>query len=592
MARHLIAGAALVFAYAILRGLSIGFWMPVVGASSGHDTPPRALPVPLLFWALIAIYVWWSSRSGLRGLASGGLLAFFVEAMFALGEFWTLSDLGGLNRVQVLYVRTASLVLFSAAGGAAAIVVSRSPFYAPLAVAVAAVSAWLLSRLDLVPVIAALGGAALGVRWRDIPWPTRVPVPSWTYPLAIFFFAFGLRAALALSVWRTIGSDYPLHAMSGPQYDQRALAIATATPMSLDEQLVGFNGYVVLLGALYALIGRNFLAIGLLQALLGATLTLTSYVLARRLAGNLVATLTAVLVAGDSLLIATAADLGREALGVPLFLAALALVSHARPRILTPKGLPLAAGTGAVVGAAAVASPAAAGMIVVLGAWIWWCARQAFASRAMAAAASTAFSLAALFVLGVFAMYRANYPGAGDFGQAFHYAWAFVSPWSERLGRVLTFGDLWELVLTRPGELLTAELVSLPFNADGLLFTAVFNRFDLFFLAARSPFAAVLEVYFLAAVLLGFVVITVSRSFPLPERVLVLLVLLYMVVINVLVFSSFMATRYRAPYDALFLLAAVCGVLWARARAGGQQWPAALPRAEGLPEETDRRAAS
>lgn len=63
--------------------------------------------------------------------------------------------------------------------------------------------------------------------------------------------------------------------------------------MQAYEALVFFNGYLVTLAAAYAAVGRAFLFIGLVQAVLGTLAVVGAYVVASRMAGRAVGLLTA-----------------------------------------------------------------------------------------------------------------------------------------------------------------------------------------------------------------------------------------------------------------------------------------------------------
>lgn len=263
----------------------------------------------------------------------------------------------------------------------------------------------------------------------------------------------------------------------------------------------------------------------------------------------------------------SSANIGREAVGIPLLAATLVLLLALADRVGSARAVLWSCLAGLSNGALTVYSPALLGLGPLSAVWIVGAARDAGTSWRRSLGLAAAFAIASSVAIGGFHLYRANYPGSESFANAFFFGWAFTPPWDERLGQRLNFDLLMGLLRERPLEVLHAEIESVAPNADGLLFRSTFNRFDPVFLVGRTPFALTLEVYFLVAILCGMLISAFTRRLARPHAGLLALILIHLIVVNIVIFSSWQTFRYRAPYDLAFLFCASLGLWWVVGRA-------------------------
>jgi hypothetical protein len=137
--------------------------------------------------------------------------------------------------------------------------------------------------------------------------------------VAVFVGAFVVRLAYTLRVMTN--PNYVETGGDGAFYD--AIAWSMAQGLGVPEHYArGYplylHGYAWFVGAVYALFGRNYLALCVVQSLLGAAACVLAYGIAKRVFGMTVARLTAALSAASFALTFAAAALGHQALDIVL----------------------------------------------------------------------------------------------------------------------------------------------------------------------------------------------------------------------------------------------------------------------------------
>jgi len=148
---------------------------------------------------------------------------------------------------------------------------------------------------------------------------------------AIFLFAFVVRIAFSLTLIAKTGEEYPLASDDGDSYSAIAESIMNSPKDTL--KIVAAQDwppvYLVFLGTIYLLFGRNFYIVVIIQSLLGASIAVFSYILARKIFNETTGIIAGLLVALSQPLIFVSAILGTEALYVPLVILAIFVASEA-----------------------------------------------------------------------------------------------------------------------------------------------------------------------------------------------------------------------------------------------------------------------
>lgn len=561
----MILGALVIGIAAALPVVGYLFSVPIaLGWSFVDHTPPRTLQIPVLLWTGIAAYVLVILRARPFGLA---VVQIFALAA-ALDMLWPLATLRGeaafsvLPTVHSMYVRAAAMfALASLAAISTAALFARTTFLYPLLVAVVVVGARSATQLDLWTVLPLLLGGVVGVPAVRSRW--QIPVPASGHAgalLALLLVTVVIRMAFIVVVLRTHGLDLPLTSDDGPSYDENAWLIASGLDAEVPKTAFYFNIYVVLVAAVYAVLGHSFIGLGLIQAFLAAIAGLCVYLIAARVVDRGVALAAAAFMALDGILISLSASIGTEALAVPLLCIALLTLVLLSGGVSPRRTLVLAGIAGGLLGLIGVTRDVMLGLPIVLVPWLaWTVARRAGPRRAVGAVA--VFILAAGFAYLPFSLYR----------DRFSFAQSYLVPVAYQLGhdeleamgispRVGVAGSI-AVVVDRPVEVAAAVWRESWRKFDMLFFATTFGTFDPTFLVQRTAFARTAELYFLLVLVFGLALLTFRRSIPIASRVVLLALPAYGVLAHVLLFHANAATRYRALYDPVFAIAFGLGVM-------------------------------
>lgn len=323
----------------LILGAEVWLWqgglvrlhIPLAGAAG--------FPIPILYWMAVILYgAWGGARVRVPGHSRWRRtiqLGFFLHLLMLMAHLvWSVHQSPQhYSSLYIWYLRYWQLIWAAAlAFGAAALIgrasdqrdvtfdpVSSQGFWWPLAVGY--VMFWLLS-LTAAPLVA-LGSTAIGMGlWaanrdkhlkgfgrRAVQFLQREPVLL----TGVFFIALALRVFYILRVMTSpayldTGSD-------GRMYD----ALAWAYLQGVEDPRWGpchVPGYVRFLSLCYAVVGRNYFWVCVIQAAFGAVACLLLYDVVRRLIGVRAAQIATLFGAVDFLMVFSAAGLGHQAMDI------------------------------------------------------------------------------------------------------------------------------------------------------------------------------------------------------------------------------------------------------------------------------------
>lgn len=572
----LVIGTILVGAIGAIPTLSaIGSFHWVVGWSFEYHTPPRTIVFPLLFWIVVAGYVavlrGGDGTSPATAVARAFGLVATVEITRSLVPLRAEASAVDLQGVYALYVRLAELLLFVSIGAISALGAVRwRPWVMPVTVAAAITLGRLAIERDVINAAALITGAVIVGFAARTGW--RVPLPAdparrWAL-VAILVMLVAVRMLFVVVLLRAHGLDYPLATDDGPSYDDNAWRLATGLGAEVPANAFYFNIYVVLLAGLYAIVGHSFLIAGFVQACLAAGSAWCMFWIGRRLTGAAVGAIAALAMAVNSVLIELAAGIGTEALAIPLLTAAMALLVWLIGLRGRSRRISAAFGAGAMLGLIGVTRDVMLGLPVFLTPWIVWAlARSGIRAR-------TVVAITAIFLVGAvlaylpFSLYRDRFNFANSYLVPVAYSLGHAELNKLGIGPTFGVGPSLAVIAAHPADAIGAVVRESWEKLDMLMLSSTFGSFDPTFLVQRSQYAAVVEAYFLVAVLFGILLLVARRSLNPEIRVLLLLLPAYGIVAHVILFHANAAFRYRALYDPVFAIALGLAVvtIWRAAR--------------------------
>lgn len=544
-------------------------------------TPSRSLPLPVAYWAAIALYAWWIARRRPIGAAATFALLFLCAGAVAVsGPLVTLrSDplLASLPAAYGIYAKLVTLALLAGLGALAAHAVRvREELLYPTAGAAVIAAARLLSPLDPLGLAALAGGATAVLAFRG-RLPAIRPPSRWELVtlVAILVVAVGARMLLVTSFSNAHGLDFAATSDDGPSYDDISWMFATGRAGEVPKDHYFYNAYILFLSPLFAIAGHSFLFVGFVQALLGAVTAWATYWLARRLAGPPVALVAAAVVAIDGLLIEMSASIGTEAVAVPFLVVTLVLLVRGQELSSTRSRLLLVAAAGALLGLSAATRDVMVGLPVFLAPWVAWATWRRKRSVPAAAVATALLFACVIAVWLPFSIYRQRFALTTEYTAPVAYSLGHEE--LERLGISVRagIGPSLAVVAARPGDVAGAFAHEMWSKWDRLFFSTSYGTFDPTYLVQSSLYARTLEVYFLVALGAGVVLLARRRTAALETRVLLLSLPLYAIAAHVVLFHANAAGRYRSPYDIVFAVA----FAFAAVQGGALVWRRLAPSA-------------
>jgi hypothetical protein len=331
-----IAGASALVAWA--------FYVVVLAPATFHVTVPTVhwpstFVIPAGYWGAVLAYALIHARrfplswteTAVRMTRAGVVLHLILLLTTLVPRLDDAAAFGA--RAYAVYTR---MVYMAAAAALTAWIwgtrrntwtVDRAPFAWPVLLGAGLCLPLWVHALPVWTVGGMAAATALIVLRSRAPWLLHGATRIWArlagnerlVLVAVLVGAFVLRLAYTLRVMTN--PNYVETGGDGAFYD--AIAWSMAQGLGVPEHHgrgypLYLHGYTWFVGAVYALFGRNYLALCVVQSLLGAAACVLAYAIAKRVFGITVARLTATLSAASFALTFAAAALGHQALDIVL----------------------------------------------------------------------------------------------------------------------------------------------------------------------------------------------------------------------------------------------------------------------------------
>lgn len=327
--------AGVIFAVAALA-LVLGFpgrgELVFTSLSSGANE----VRVPIAYWLLAA--AWLAVVSRLAGVPVSALapravvVAFVTHAVILLADFTGLLNDGSgfATPLYQAYARAFCATALAGAVAGATVIAARphsltAALSAPALPAAAALAAGLL-RTDPVPAVAAIAAGLLMARQSRVMIAAASTMRARLagdrgFVAAIFLAALLLRLLYLQRVMSNPG--YLETGADGPVYDELAWSIAQGRGIraSFTERFpLLLLGYVWFVSVIYRIVGHSYLAVGIVQGIIGSAACVVFYRVAQELFGQAVARTAACFAVISFPLLFAAAAIGHQAIDVFLTL--------------------------------------------------------------------------------------------------------------------------------------------------------------------------------------------------------------------------------------------------------------------------------
>ncbi len=289
-------------------GLPLHLWLLLTAAGLQAARDPGFFDNPVYFWYFRAVFL---GASALLAIFCGALSRRLLQGRWRLE--WTLAPL--------LLALAATLVEMLACGDPAELA-------SAVVLAIGAVAGWRWSG-------AVWSAPALALAWLE----ARPGRSQAVFLLLVGMLTFALVFAANANLVRSLGSQFPLASDDGDWYDLYAGKMATGQPIP-DRGAVETTwyyrppGYPFMVAWTYWLFGHRYLAIGLVQGLVGAVVACLTYWLGKLCWSPAVGALAALLVALSGTINSVLSTLRSEGLYILLstaFVLTLVLYSRAVP---------------------------------------------------------------------------------------------------------------------------------------------------------------------------------------------------------------------------------------------------------------------
>ena len=551
-------------------GGGIRLYIPLAGA--------EGLPLPLFYWAGVAVYAWTYGRlfrlSSAKQWRRGVWLGFSLHllALTAHLAWYVAHDLH--VELSRWYLGYWSLVWGSVlAGGIVAgewwmsrWVRARTAdpwlFFLPL---IGGYLAVLRSGVDVPRIVVASAVAAgiVGLIARRAGLLSRVGsrLRAWLEDDRVFLalvcgYALAFRLFYASRIIHM--PDFLQTGSDGPMYDALAWSLRTGEPLQHGAPWAHswFSpGYVRFLAGLYWLAGRNYFFVCAVQSVLGALACWLAYDVGRRLFGRAVARITAVFAAANFSMIFAAVAIGHQALDLVLTLLVVwCLLRHLEHPAQGSGRMVL---IGLLLGFAAATREGNAVFWLFLVGWWLVMVRWKIGWR-LAAVQAAALSLGTVVVLLPFL--RGSESGILD---RIGWQWFFrqyssvpintwFNPWRDPAGAWALFREQPLNVTVKVAEAIVGNFTAMFLNQD-------YGNFDPIFLVRWSPFFYGMWTYAYGLAFLGAALV-LRQAVHAPLERLGWWLIIVLLVSRTLVHLFFEAAyRHRTPLEPYLILLAAYG---------------------------------
>lgn len=571
-----------------------------------ESTGANEIVLPLGYWGAAALWGWLSIRAfGVpvtRGLGAAVAIAFAFHVLLLTAAFARLlPDAAAFSSgFYHLYARLfCSLILAGAAWRSVRILRQSSrQVMSPFALELPIVAGTLVLLTVLIrhDAIVATGGLVLAFALVLLE-ALRARLPfgearlfahlienERLFLLMLFLGAVTLRILYLQRVMTNPG--YVATGGDGEVYDTLAWSIATGNGVPAtfrDGYPLLLLGYVWLVGAVYAIAGHSYLAIGVVQSVLGAAACLLLYAIGKSLFGATAARIAAMFTAVSFSLIFAAAAIGHQAVDVFLTMLLAWLLIRTTDRPDHEHGLARWIGIGLVVGCAIAVRETNAFVLFFVLCWMAIVLRHTISPsriRAMAAVSAAVAAVLLPLMLPTFSTadgrlrlrqhFDRLYQGQGD---AVRTRKDLVGPLEDPQAAFVQFRS-------QPGVVAGTLVRAMAHNFALQFFTQPFGGFDLVFLAKGSAYYYGQWVYAYALACAGLV-IAVRQAAAGGVRamgvVLMIGVIAFRTIPHLLLESHY---RHRVPIEPfLILLASVAAAGLMRSIRAWHTAPSLLPEA-------------
>jgi len=602
----------------IIMKLSAGFvfFLAFLALSkSGFENPIqiklifRHITVPLYQWILIFGFlgIWkiiskepWA-KIIVNGLAFGLITCLYFPLLDTLKQVW-----GGapLSRIYVLYINGFSFCISSLLLFWGAFIVrstklvsnteeksffSNILFFPVLLLGVYGICFYFLSGhaalsaalvcllvfsffiLGQKTLIAKVSGAALKIK-------AKLSDPK-TLCLLIFVFALIMRLIFLSNLLSIEGDSYPLASDDGDAYNywgQRGSADFLLYFSEAPHQFMIF--YAMMLSLIYSIFGHSYIAVGVIQSVIGALLCVFVFILAYRVTGKrFIAVLAALGVAINSPLILLATTINTEALYLPLLTAfVLALLFYLKTG--NDKRAPfLISFAGLILGLAVVVRELALGIFALALLWVLVWGR-AYVDKKVVRRIRDGVLLFVFMLIPIFPITYTNYANTGEFCLLYKrnaISWKLGSAWGEEL--VPSNKGLVEIgiidpasaplksiaaAVTSPGQTIRELALIVPRRMRNFFFWSNFGTFDPVFLINNSIFpnkyASSLEFYTILLFFASILMFLLSRLESALKGLVLMIVVYYTMFHGILYLSQ--GARYRSPIEPFMAIVVSFGI--------------------------------
>lgn len=535
----------------------------------------QGVPLPLLFWTLLGLYAW-SCGHAFR-FSTPERWARMARLGFSLHILAVFADLvhrltSPPPELATSYLRY-GVALWTIVLGAAAWASGRmfaqwrsqrmtrsALFYLPLMVGVGVFMAfsWMLAPgLTLASMVAGLltlygqkVGALRGIAMRG----RAVMRDERGFLALVMLVALAFRLFYVLRVMTN--PDFLNTGSDGPTYDALAWSVLRGEPLPTWVPWWAIHwfspGYVRFLALLYALVGRNYFIVCLIQSLIGVGACVLLYDVTKRLFDPATARVAALFGAVNFPMIFAAASLGHQALDLFLTLALMwCLVRYLQSLHRWGRWM---IGIGLLLGVAAATREGHMAFWIFLGGWLLLGVRRRIGWRA-----SLGQFLA--LSLGLFVVLIPMVWGSGSGVRArLELQWfyerytttpmnAWFNPWRDP-------GAAWMLLREEPLTVISNVTEALIANFNAIFFNQGYGLFDPVFLLRWSPYYYAMWVY---AYLLAFggLALVIRQAWHAPMQRLAWWLLVGLLVSRTLVHLFFQAAyRHRTPLEPFLIMLA------------------------------------